>query len=212
MASLPGDMSFEDADLVRKVQAGDVASFAGLVLKYQDRVYNVCLRMSGHAEEARDLAQETFVRAFDGIGRFEHKSGFYTWLFRIAANLALSWRRKERRMRLTSLNGQEDDSGLQAGSNDGDQAVNLRVAGRRAQGEGPPEELRRKETQQAVADALVQLDDDQRIVLVLREIEELDYQAIAEVLGLPIGTVRSRLHRARLAMRDLLKPMMENVG
>ena len=98
LASLSNNISFEDAALVRKIQEGDVDAFEHLVLKYQDRVYNICLRTVGHAEDARDLAQETFLKAFDAISRFEHKSSFYTWLFRIAVNLSISSRRRDRKV------------------------------------------------------------------------------------------------------------------
>ncbi len=215
MASLSNNISFEDAALVRKIQEGDVDAFEHLVLKYQDRGYNICLRTVGHAEDARDLAQETFLKAFDAISRFEHKSSFYTWLFRIAVNLSISWRRRDRKIKMLSLSGGDGDDGepgLESKLADTDQAARLRSEVRDSEMLEPPEELKRRETRQAVADALRQLDEDQRMILVLRDIESLDYKAIAEILDLPLGTVRSRLHRARLAMRDLLRPVMEKVG
>ncbi|MCH8912834.1 MAG: sigma-70 family RNA polymerase sigma factor [Planctomycetes bacterium] len=212
LASLSNNISFEDAALVRKIQEGDVDAFEHLVLKYQDRVYNICLRTVGHAEDARDLAQETFLKAFDAISRFEHKSSFYTWLFRIAVNLSISSRRRDRKIKMLSLSGGDGEPGLESRLADTDQAARLRGEVRDNEMLEPPEELKRRETQQAVAGALRQLDEDQRVILVLRDIESLDYKAIAEILDLPLGTVRSRLHRARLAMRDLLRPVMEKVG
>ena len=213
LASLSKNISFEDAALVRKIQEGDVDAFEHLVLKYQDRVYNICLRTVGHAEDARDLAQETFLKAFDAISRFEHKSSFYTWLFRIAVNLSISSRRRDRKIKMLSLSGGDDgEPGLESRLANTDQAARLRGEVRDSEMLEPPEELKRRETQQAVAGALRQLDEDQRVILVLRDIESLDYKAIAEILDLPLGTVRSRLHRARLAMRDLLRPVMEKVG
>ncbi len=213
LASLSNNISFEDAALVRKIQEGDVDAFEHLVLKYQDRVYNICLRTVGHAEDARDLAQETFLKAFDAINRFEHKSSFYTWLFRIAVNLSISWRRRDRKIKMLSLSGDGDgEPGLESRLADVDQASRLRGEVRDSEMLEPPEELKRRETQQAVAHALQRLDEDQRMILVLRDIESLDYNAIAGILDLPLGTVRSRLHRARLAMRDLLRPVMEKVG
>ena len=214
LASLSNNISFEDAALVRKIQEGDVDAFEHLVLKYQDRVYNICLRTVGHAEDARDLAQETFLKAFDAISRFEHKSSFYTWLFRIAVNLSISSRRRDRKIKMLSLSGGGDDGepGLESRLADTDQASRLRNEVRDSEMLEPPEQLKRRETQRAVAKALGQLDEDQRVILVLRDIESLDYKAIAEILDLPLGTVRSRLHRARLAMRDLLRPVMEKVG
>ena len=89
-------VKFEDAVLVRQVQAGEVVAFADLVRKYQDRVYNTCLRICGNREDASDLAQEAFLKAFESIGSFRGKSAFYTWLFRIAVNMSISHRRKRR--------------------------------------------------------------------------------------------------------------------
>ncbi len=212
MASLVKNISFEDAAVVRQIQEGDIGAFEHVVLKYQDRVYNICLRMVGHREDARDLAQETFMKAFEGISKFEHKSSFYTWLFRIAVNLSISWRRRDKNIRMYSLNGDEGEPGLESRLSQADQALKLRGAVRGSETLQPPEELRRKETRQAVTSALQQLDDDHRLILILRDIESLDYAAIASILELPIGTVRSRLHRARLALRDLLKPVVEKVG
>ena len=211
MASLSDNISFEDSVLVRKIQAGETGAFENLVLKYQDRVLNICLRIVGHREDARDLAQETFLKAFEGITRFEHKSSFYTWLFRIAVNLSISWRRRDRKLKVYSLRN-DGDSGLGYQPSPRDQAVQLRSALQQGDFAGPAEALARRETQQAVAAALGRLDEDHRVILVLRDMESLDYAAIGEILGLPAGTVRSRLHRARLAIRDLLKPAMGQVG
>lgn len=211
MASRSDNISFEDSVLVRKIQAGETGAFENLVLKYQDRVLNICLRIVGHREDARDLAQETFLKAYEAIAGFEHKSSFYTWLFRIAVNLSISWRRRDRKLKVYSLRN-DGDSGLGYQPSPQDQAVQLRSALQQGDLAGPTEALARRETQQAVAAALGRLDEDHRIILVLRDMESLDYAAIGEILGLPAGTVRSRLHRARLAIRDLLKPVMGQVG
>ncbi len=211
MASLSDNISFEDTVLVRKIQAGETGAFENLVLKYQDRVHNICLRIVGHREDARDLAQETFLKAFEAIAGFEHKSSFYTWLFRIAVNLSISWRRRDRKLKVYSLRS-DGDPGLIDQPSAQDQAGQLRNALQRGEVAGPPEALARRQTRQAVAAALGRLDEDHRAILVLREMESLDYAAIGEILGLPAGTVRSRLHRARLALRDLLKPVMGQVG
>lgn len=212
LASLPDNISFQDAALVRKTQEGGIAAFEQLVLKYQDRVFNICLRTTGHREDARDLAQETFIRAFEGINRFEHKSSFYTWLFRIAVNLSISHRRRDQKFKMYSLSGDDDQGGLESQLAQTDQAVKLRAVSGHEDGLQPPDLLKRQETRRAVAEALQRLDEDQRMILILREIESLDYAAIAEILELPLGTVRSRLHRARLALRELLKPVLEKVG
>ncbi len=212
MASLPDNISFEDAAVVRSVQQGEIGAFEHLVVKYQDRVYNICLRMMGHREDARDLAQETFIKAFDAINKFEHKSSFYTWLFRIAVNLSISRRRRDRKIKMYSLSGDDDETDLEKRLTHGDQALKLRGAARDSLGLEPSERLGREETRQAVARALQTLDDEQRTILVLRDIESLDYATIADILELPLGTVRSRLHRARRALGELLRPVMEKAG
>ena len=212
MASLPDNISFEDAAVVRSVQQGEIGAFEHLVVKYQDRVYNICLRMMGHSEDARDLAQETFIKAFDAINKFEHKSSFFTWLFRIAVNLSISRRRRDRKINMYSLSGDDDDSSSEASLAQRDQALKLRGAAQDSLGLEPSERLGREETRQAVARALQTLDDEQRMILVLRDIESLDYATIADILELPLGTVRSRLHRARRALGELLRPVMEKAG
>lgn len=192
-----GPRAADDAVLVESARSGDMNAFSRLVLKYQDRVLNTCWRVCGRQEDAEDLAQETFLKAMESIGSFRQQSGFYTWLFRIAVNVSISHRR--RRARALKLSLHADDGQLEA------QAV--RPAGRIA-GQDPSARLTAMETQQLVADGLSGLDDDQRAIIVLRDVEGLDYQQISEVLELPVGTVKSRLHRARLELRDRLKPML----
>jgi len=212
LASLAESISLEDAALVRRIQKGDRSAFEGLVIKYQDRVYNLCLRMVGHAENARDLTQETFIKALDAVDRFEHKSSFYTWLFRIAVNLSISFRRKHGRVKVHSLSGDGDSGDPDARLCAGNGALPLGGGGHNDDALQPPEVLKRRETRQAVMRALEQLDEEHRAVLVLRDVESMDYQAISNILELPMGTVRSRLHRARLALKELLKPVIHRAG
>ncbi|MBN1491759.1 MAG: sigma-70 family RNA polymerase sigma factor [Phycisphaerae bacterium] len=196
----------EDAALVEQTQQGDMTAFARLVVKYQDRVYNTCWRLCGHAEDAQDLTQEVFLRALAAIDRFQGKAGFYTWLFRIAVNQTISHRRKQR-------------GGVHLSLHDGD---GLRLADTQAAGlvrrtgvvrrEDPGDVLATREAQQAVLRVLGEMEDDYRVVLVLRDIEGFDYQQIAEILDIAVGTVKSRLHRARMAMKDKLGPLVAAPG
>jgi len=195
-------IAIEDAALVEQTQQGDMAAFARLVVKYQDRVYNTCWRLCGHAEDARDLTQDAFLRALSAIDRFQSKAGFYTWLFRIAVNQALSHRRKQRQGAHLALH-----------EGDGWQLADTQAAGlvRRtgvARREDPGDVLATREAQQAVLRALGEVEDDYRAVLVLRDIEGFDYQQIAEILDIAVGTVKSRLHRARTAMKQKLGPLV----
>ena len=189
-------VSFEDEALVEQARAGDLAAFGRLASRYQDRVLNTCWRLCGQQEDAEDLAQETFLHALEAIGTFQARSRFYTWLYRIAVNLAISHRRKRARSVRLSLQGQD-------GEFVGDQAAKL-VGRVSPEPQDPPARLSARETGRRLEQGLAELDDDHRAVVVLRDIEGLDYQRIAEILEVPIGTVRSRLHRARMELRRYL--------
>jgi RNA polymerase sigma-70 factor (ECF subfamily) len=195
-------VNIEDVALVEHARRGDAAAFTRLVRKYQDRVYNTCWRLCGHAEDARDLTQETFLRAFDALDRFERRAGFYTWLYRIAVNLAISHRRKAHRGgRLTFHDG--DGARLI-----GQQAADLVRRTGAARTTDPAADSETRELRRAVQAALESLDEDHRVILVLRDIEGLDYREIGDVLELPLGTIKSRVHRARMALRERLAPML----
>ena len=190
-----------DADLIRQVRAGDAASFGPLVTKYQDRVYNACWRICGHAEDARDLTQEAFIKAYESMDSFAGQSGFYTWLFRIAVNLSISHRRKASRRMTVSLGHEPDPWSINR------QAAGL-TGGRDGDGD-PAHHAGRAETHAQVVAALNELDVDQRAVVVLKDIEGLDYEQIATILSVPKGTVKSRLHRARMALREKLQDRLD---
>jgi len=195
-----------DGWLVERLRTGDMAAFAKLVVRYQDRVYNAVWRICGHADDAQDLTQDAFLKAYESIGSFRGRSGFYTWLFRIAVNLAISHRRTLKRRGTRSL----DAPG--APNIEGSQAAGL---GRRMQEKvphDPAEGAISSEIHGHVAAALRQLEDEFRAVIVLRDIEGFDYHQIGEVLDIPPGTVKSRLHRGRLALRRLLEPVLPELG
>ena len=200
-----------DVLLLRKAQAGDRGAYGQIVILYQDRLYNAVLRLVGDREEARDLTQEAFARGLEKIDSFRGDASPYTWLFRIAVNLAISQLRKVRRLRIFSLDrpgsaagGARSGRNGQAAFSD-DQAAGLvdRVARDRA--DTAPQRLEKHERDQMVLAALGRLDAEYRAVLVMRDIEGFDYQQMADVLGLPLGTLKSRLFRARMALRDELK-------
>jgi RNA polymerase sigma-70 factor (ECF subfamily) len=193
--------------LLQKAQAGDRGAYGQVVLLYQDRLYNAVLRLVGDREEARELTQEAFMRGLMKIDSFRGDASPYTWLFRIAVNLAISHLRKANRFRVFSL----DRPGGKGGRyGDDDQASSLvdRVARDRADG-APPQKMEGRERDQAVLTALGRLDAEYRAVLVMRDIEGFDYQQMADVLGLPLGTLKSRLFRARMALRDELKAYLQ---
>ncbi len=180
----------DDAQLIDETLAGHSAAFGRLVQRYQDRLYNTVVHMTGNAEDARDVVQDAFVQAFVKLDTFEHSSAFYTWLYRIAFNLAVTHRRRRRPAR--SLERARELSGMEPMD----------------EGDDPSEKLLQQERCRQVRQAIARLGHEHRGVLVLREIDGCCYETIAEILELPVGTVRSRLHRARLQLREHLKEVL----
>ena len=180
----------DDARLIDQTLAGHSAAFGQLVQKYQDRLYNTVVHVAGNAEDAQDVVQEAFVQAFLKLDTFQRSSAFYTWLYRIAFNVAFSQRRRRRPM--LSVEHAQEVSGLEPVDN----------------GDDPPERAERNERCRQVREAIEQLSEEHRMVLVLREIDGCCYETIAEILELPIGTVRSRLHRGRLQLREQLREVL----
>lgn len=179
-----------DADLVLRAQRGDSAALSDLVTRHQDRVYNTCYRMCHNHADALDLTQTTFVRALEALPRFEIRASFFTWLYRIAVNLTLSHRRSQRRPVLRLSGDEENERPLEpASAQDGDPARNAEQ-----------EELRKR-----LEEALSRLDEEYRVAVILRDVEGLDYAAIAEILEVPVGTVKSRIFRGRMLLREYLE-------
>jgi len=184
----------DDAQLISEALAGDSAAFGCLVTKYQDRLYNTVVHVVGLREEAQDVVQEAFVQAFVKLDTFQRSSAFYTWLYRIAFNVAVSRRRRHKPT--VSVEQAKEFSGEEP-------------PGRGAQ---PAERLEQQERASQVQAALATLSDEHRTILVLRELDGCCYDTIAEILDLPVGTVRSRLHRARMQLRDqLIEVLQEDI-
>lgn len=183
----------EETMLVSRARAGDQEAFAALVEASQTKVYNLALRLTGSPEDAADLSQEAFLNAWKGLSTFHGESSFSTWIYRLTNNVCIDFLRREKRRRTISsamsLNDDETDF------------ANL-VPDRAP---SPHSLLEGKELKAAIARGLDQLSDDHRQVLVLREITGLSYAEIAQVLGLEEGTVKSRIARARLSLRNLLR-------
>ncbi len=201
--AVPSESIDREKRLLDKARQGDRGAYGQLVILHQDRLYNAVLRVVGDRDEASELTQEAFMRGLANIESFRGDAAPYTWLFRIAMNLAISRLRKVRRHRTFSL----DRPHLNGGQDD--QAAGLVDRVRQSVVDQPSEKIERHETHQQVLAALGRLDAEYRAVLVMRDIEGFDYQQMAEVLGLPLGTLKSRLFRARLALRDELKAYME---
>ena len=193
----------EEADeaLVRRALLGNADAFGALTLRYQDRVFNMLARFCGSEEEAEDLAQETFLRAYRALGAFRQGSKFYTWLFRIAVNAAFSRRRQEAQRKRHEV-GRLDAPNDPAGDAQALRDVLADPAG------GDPAALFEKELlKKRVQEGLQQLDPDYRSIVLLRDIEGLDYDTIAETLSISRAAVKSRLHRARLELARVLKDL-----
>ena len=197
----PESLSFQDQQTLAQLRRGDWSAMEQLVTRYQDRLYVTVLRMVNHPDDAADLVQETFVRAMQGVARFEGKSTLYTWLFRIAVNLAISHRRSNQLRASLSLSGAAEDE---------DASVNRQAAGLRRQltqdtEDDPALSAERRIEYERLLAALAALDPESRAVIVLRDVEECAYDQVAAILEVPVGTIKSRLFRARIALRDALK-------
>ena len=178
-----------DRDLVRRAQRGDMGAFNDLVLRHQDKIFNAVFRFCGNHEDAADITQRAFINAYRKIAEFEGDSAFTTWMYRIAFNQSISFRRENTRHRGVSLHSGKDDEMIV------EPAITT----------NPDERMESQDNQRKVQQALNQLDDDDRRIIVLKDIEDRSYDDIAEILDIPKGTVRSRLHRARLALKEKLK-------
>ena len=179
----------DDNSLIEACRAGRSEAFGVLVQRYQDRLYPTMLRLTGGAEDALDLLQDAFLRAFEKLDRFHGESSFYTWIYRIAVNLALSGRRR----RKTTLRLGGDGRGADLDPADDPDSSDPTL---------PLEHAERDVLIQSALDALA---DDHRAVVVMKEFDGLRYEEIASILNIPVGTVRSRLHRARLELRSRLR-------
>ena len=187
-------MNADDRRLIADTLAGRTAAFGELVLRHQDRLFNAVVRVVDHTDDAADAVQDAFINAYQSLGSFKGDAEFYTWLYRIAFNSAISLKRK--RKAVVSL-----DAGR-----DGDGNGGLDPADPHGEA-GPGADLERSEEEAILQAALNRLSVEHRAVLVLKDIDGLKYEEIADILAVPIGTVRSRIHRARLELKGLLDPV-----
>lgn len=180
----------DDQQLIESALAGNSAAFGDLVRKYQDRLYNTMTHLMGSSEDAQDVVQDAFVKAFVKLETFQRSSAFYTWLYRIAFNTAMSRQRRRRPTESVDLRQEHGLEPLDPGA-------------------APDDRLDREELAEQIRMALATLSDEHRTVLVLRDMDGCDYETMAKILEVPLGTVRSRLHRARMQLRDQLKKVLQ---
>lgn len=174
----------QEAAIVRKVLGGDANAFETLVLEYEKNVYNIALRMTGSSEDAADMTQEAFIKAYNSLQSFRGDSKFSVWLYRIVSNVCLDFLRSKNRRPTVSLSVEDDDG----------EDAQLDVAD---ESQSPELLLDRKLTRDSVRRGLDSLPPDYRQILLLREIQGLSYDEIAQALSLEVGTVKSRIFRAR---------------
>jgi len=191
----------EDAQLVERVQRGDQRAFEMLVVKYQRRIERLIARMVRDTDLVEDIAQEAFIRAYRALPGFRGESAFYTWLYRIAVNTA------KKAMIGLQRDPLRTESSLAGGSDEDEDAS--RVENDLSDGETPESVLATRQIAETVNAAVEALSDDLRQAITLREIEGLSYEDIAEIMQCPIGTVRSRIYRAREAIASRLRPLLD---
>lgn len=187
-----------DSDLVESFKEGNNVAFERLVAKYQDRIFNTCYRFLGNMQEAEDVAQDVFIKVFKGLKRFRSESSFYTWIYRIAVNTcknrvkSLDYRRLKKKKELTEENYTADSKAAAVVGSNND----------------PAEFFEKKERMKQIQNAIKKLPSDQRAVVVLRDIEGFSYDEISEITGHKLGTVKSKLSRARNELRNRLMRIM----
>lgn len=196
------NISIDDNSLVRLCQAGDIEATERLIVRYQDRIYNVILKIVSNPDDAAELTQETFVKVIEKVTSFRAKSSFYTWLFRVAVNTALNFCRKQFRVTTQSLDAEVKPANSESAAKLSDFLKNENEP-------DPVEVAKTKETGELILKALARLPEDHRVVIVLRDIESMTYDEIARTLKLELGTVKSRISRARAELREILSAVLE---
>jgi RNA polymerase sigma-70 factor (ECF subfamily) len=188
-------VSADDRRLIADCLQGNSAAFGELVRRYQDRLYNVVLRMVLNAEDAQDVVQDAFLHAYQALDGFKGDSLFFTWLYRIAINTAISLKRKHRV--ILRMDGGRPDGATVEPVDDSEYSQ-------------PGFTLEQAEQERKIHQALSRLSAEHRAVLIMKDMEGQKYEVMAEVLQVPIGTIRSRLHRARMELRGLLSQDEQN--
>jgi RNA polymerase sigma-70 factor (ECF subfamily) len=197
----PASINIDDAVLVQQSRLGDSAAMERLILKYQNRIYNVIFRMCANADDAAELTQETFVKIIENLDRFQGRSSFYTWAFRIAVNLTLNYCQRAAKLGYRSLDAEEDEHNWRTKSQ-------LKQLLCDQSCPDPAVVAENEELCRMLAKALTKLDETHRVPVVLRDIEGMSYAEIAGVLNVELGTVKSRLSRARANLKHILEGML----
>ena len=195
------NINIDDSVLVEQCRRGGSEAMERLILKYQNRIYNVILKICANPDDAAELTQETFVKIIENLDRFEGRSSFYTWAFRIAVNLTFNYCQRSAKLGYKSLDADDDEYNRQA-------RAQLKEFLSDNSSPNPAVAAQNKELYEIVAKTLMELDDAQRTVIILRDIEGMNYAQIAKVLDIELGTVKSRLSRARRNLREILETIL----
>jgi RNA polymerase sigma-70 factor (ECF subfamily) len=188
----------DDNVLVERCRKGDSKALEILIIKYQDRIYNVILKICGNKDDAAELTQDTFVKVLQNIDKFQSRSSFYTWAFRIAVNLTINYCKRNAKLRLRSIDS--DDY-----RDSGDTKKTLKALLKDDKSADPATITANKELANLIMKAIMKLDNAHRAVIVLRDIEGMNYAQIADILSVNLGTVKSRLSRARSQLREIME-------
>jgi RNA polymerase sigma-70 factor (ECF subfamily) len=191
-------------ELVEAFRKGDASALTVLLRAYQRRIYSICYRMLRNEEDARDASQDCMIKVMEGLPCFDSRARLSTWVIRITINCCISHLRRRKLRGHASLDQPMDTGGLHAGGREEYAAMSGHALLEGGEPR-PPERVEKEEARRAVLSALGRLDPSMRAVLILRDMQDLDYVQIAEVLEVPVGTVKSRLFRARAALRDLIE-------
>ena len=187
----------KERDLIRRAKQGDMLAFEELILKHEKIVYNVALRMMNHSEDARDISQEVFLKAYRNLANFDERSAFSTWLYRITHNTCIDEMRKRKGKQSYSLEEELENE---------DGSMQRQIAD---EGDTPEESLLREEQKSEILQALDTLSEEHKAAIILRDVKGLSYEEISEILELSLGTVKSRISRARNQCKTEILKMRE---
>ncbi|MBO8138731.1 MAG: sigma-70 family RNA polymerase sigma factor [Desulfotomaculum sp.] len=191
--------SIDDHQLIEKCKSGDYIAFEELVRRYENKVYSVAYRFMGNHADACDLAQEAFIRIYQGLPNFRGDSSLMTWIYHITANVCRDELRRRQKKQTLSLDEDHNDKDNMPP-----------ILSLPSDEPGPEEEIERMEIRKQVEQCLNMLSDEHRLILIMREMQQLSYEEISEVLGCSLGTVKSRLSRARAAFKRKMLNILEH--
>lgn len=191
-------VSIDDSTLVQQWQQGDRTAMERLILRYQGRIYNVILKICANRDDAAELTQDTFVKVIENIGRFEQRSSFYTWIFRIAVNVSLNYCQRRAKVSFSPLQTPDDER-------TGGAKLSLAEVLQDSRAPEPARIAENNELCELVIKGIMKLDENQRAAMVLRDIEQMSYKQISRVLDVELGTVKSRIARSRSNLREILE-------